>query len=148
MGEVKVCIWRCRSTGRPPALQRECGPFCSGGPPTSPPSLPSFSVLCTEACGHLSLAFPCAHRLLRPPLASRLFSRHQAIMLGGRSVPLLEISVVSSSQTGTKQPRVGAEGPTPHWPRCFPFPTGRQLVGLPSCELYSSAVLWDFTRTG
>lgn len=116
--------------------------------PPLPACLPFLFFAQRPVATWVGLAFPCAHRLLRPPLASRLFSRHQAIMLGGRSVPLLEISVVSSSQTGTKQPRVRAEGPTPHWPRCFPFPTGRQLVGLPSCELYSSAVLWDFTRTG
>lgn len=147
MGEVKVCVWRCRSTGRPPALQRECGPFCSGGPPTSPPSLPSFSVVCTEACGHLGLAFPVftgysAH--LWPPDCSA----GTKPSCWGLGVFLSWKFQCYSSQTGTKQPRVGAEGPTPHWPRCFPLPTGRQLVGLPSCELYSSAVLWDFPRTG
>lgn len=116
--------------------------------PTNLPSQPAFLFCCL----HRGLwppgpSFPSVHRLFCPPLASRLFCRHQAIVLGVGGILSWKFQCYSS-QTGTKQPRVRAEGPTPHWPRCFPLPTGRQLVGLPRCELYSSVVLWDFTRTG
>lgn len=50
----------------------DSGPLLLWGPANSPTDLPSFSVICTEACGHLGLALPCVHRLFHPPLASRL----------------------------------------------------------------------------
>lgn len=143
MGEVKVCVWRCRSTGRPPALQR-VWPFCSG--PTSLPSQPAF----LSCCLHRGLwspgpSFPMFHKLLCPPLASRLFCRHQAIALGVGVFPPGNFSATHLRQA----PNSPGWELRPHSPlaKMFLLPTGRRLVGLPSCEFYSSATL-NFTRTG
>lgn len=144
---LKVCV-RCRSTGRLLALQRQRGPCCPEGPPTLPPP-PACLPLLSFALRPVApgLALPCAHRLFHSSLAFRLFSRPRGCPAGG-GMFLFQRFQWHLSQTGTSQPRAGAEGPTLHWPRWFPFPTGRQLVGLLSYELYSSAVLQDFTRTG
>ena len=92
--------------------------------PTNFPSQPTFLFCCL----HRGLWPPgpsisSVHRLLCPPLASRLFCRHQAIVLGARSVPLLEISVLlisdrhQTAQGGSWRPHspLAKMFPTSHW---------------------------------
>lgn len=75
---------------------------------------------------------PCFHKLLCPPLASRLFCRHQAMSCWGVSVPLLEISVLLISDRHPTAQGGALKAPLPTGQDVSHFPLGGGWLGCPA----------------
>lgn len=134
-GKDKCPVWEHRQATRSADSAR---PPPARGPAGPPTGLPSFPVVCTEVLWPAGPSFATCSQAAPPTSGPQPGSPgpEATLLRVGRS-----LSWRFQWDSSTKQPLEGAEGPTPHWPRRFAFPTGRQRAGLPSCALYSTAIL-------